>query len=79
MARRYASKMRVKITERALVQRINRALPKGQRLRVATSAQQPQLGRFYVTSAREILDHHTDLAKLGRNLDRLRPWEVLGD
>lgn len=77
MARR-AGTVVVPITERALIQRLRRALAKdGDRL-VANrgGAYTEAMGRFWrVNQNNNIIDQDVDLEELGRELNVLREWE----
>jgi hypothetical protein len=68
------------ITERALIQRLRRALAKeGDRL-IANrgGAYTDQMGRFWrVNSSNHIIDQDVDLEELGRELHVLQAWERL--
>jgi len=85
-------KKRVKITERALIQRINRKLKQdGEKLCTARSdSTREQLGRFYVVETGQhvrpkratsagLVHSDVDLEKLGRKLGVMQPWEELGE
>ena len=68
------------VTERALVQRLRRALAKeGERLLVNRSGHAPaNVGRYYLVDGRNIMtDNAVDIEALGRELKLLRPWERL--
>jgi hypothetical protein len=82
------------VSERALFQRINRALNhEDERLRVArgsyyyesncsrTWLEDRDLGRYYQVDLcrNALIDTHVDLEALGRELRVLRPWEQLAD
>ena len=70
------------VTERALVQRLNRRLAKdSQKLCASRSpAAESDLGKFYVvdTAGGSIAACLFDLDGLGRDLGALQPWEELG-
>jgi hypothetical protein len=73
---------KVPISMRALVQRINRALPDGQQLKTPRGHARSSLGDFYVLNiARSwIVKHHVDPVALARELECLQPWEeVVGE
>jgi hypothetical protein len=57
------------VTERALIQRINRALPKGQAVKIARGKKIEARGLFYLAEGGAILDGNVDITKLGRELD----------
>jgi hypothetical protein len=70
----------VPVTERALVQRLRRALTNdGERLLVNRGGHGPaNVGRYYIVDGRNIMtDHDVDLVALGRRRGILRPWEQL--
>jgi hypothetical protein len=85
------SSTRIKITKRALMQRINRKIaPDFEKLCTARSAAvQAQFGRCYIVeTAREVgpmllpgsgrvIHRSVDLEKLGRKLGLIQPWEEL--
>jgi hypothetical protein len=70
---------KVKITERAAFQRINRTLHKqGENLRTArTQRAEAAMGRHYIvdTKRKAVTADHVDLEKLGRKLGVIQPWE----
>ena len=72
---------RLKITEGALVQRINRKLKKnGELMRIARGQQVEQMfGRYFIANAerKTIVTHHVDLKSLARELNVVQPWEEL--
>ena len=82
---------RVPVTERALVQRINRALAKQDRKLsksrsfYTSDGQGPHyndnLGAFYVvdTNRNMLADSHVNIEGLGRSLEVLAEWEALCD
>lgn len=77
---------RVPVTERALVQRINRALAKsgrhGQVMKKCRGQRaQLDLGRFYVLDIDRnlVIDTHVDVESLGRQLDVLHEYETLAE
>jgi len=68
--------LKAPVTERALLQRVNRRLAKsGGVLRKALSPE--PLGAFFVvdTNRNIVANTHVDLEKLGRELGVLRSWE----
>jgi hypothetical protein len=71
----------VKITERALYQRINRKLRhEGEQLRTCRSELwQLELGRYYIVDVFSscVGCQHVDLETLGRELGVMQPWEEL--
>lgn len=81
---------RIKITKRALFQRINRKLKaQGEKLYTPrTEAAQKQLGEYCVVATREVVQPkgvvtpgavrvRVDLEKLGRELGVIQPWEEM--
>ena len=72
-------RQKVMISERALLQRLNRALAERE-LRIKsckeTSRAFSQLGRFYVVD-NDGLAMNVDLAAWGRKYGALKPWEEL--
>ena len=74
-------RLKVKITEHALYQRINRKLKHdGEQLRTARSQNvELSVGRYFtVNVAHNYIDRqHLDLEVLGRNLGVIQPWEQL--
>jgi len=83
-----ASESKIQVPERALIQRINRALAlRGEKilrsrpLRGKTFRGKPvypPVGRFYRVSAKEraILARDVDLVAVAHELELLHPWEV---
>jgi len=75
--------MKVSVSERALVQRINRALAKDDRvLKKARSGRARfDLGEYYILdrSIPSVVEDHCDLEKVGRELGALTGWEQLAD
>lgn len=71
----------VPVTERALVQRINRVLAKQDEVLKAARGERAvvDLGRYYVlsVSGNYVVDKDVDLEDLGRALEALKPFEVL--
>lgn len=78
-----AGKVKVPVTKRALIQRVNRALAKdGEQLKATKGAQaQLDLGEFYVVdvSGNSVSRKDVDLEKLARELGALKPYEALAD
>jgi len=76
-----AGKVRVPVTRRALIQRVNRALAKdGEQLKATKGTQaQLDLGDFYVIdiSGNSVSRKDVDLEKLARELGVLKPYEAL--
>jgi hypothetical protein len=78
-----AGKVKVPVTKRALIQRVNRALAKdGEQLKATKGAQaQLDLGEFYVVdvSLNAVSRKDVDLEKLARELGVLKPYEALAE
>jgi len=81
---------RAPVTERALMQRLNRALAKeGRLLRTQRSVdyrgrrlyRSPELGRFFVVDVNRsiVVDKKVDLEELGRELGVLNAWEDVSE
>lgn len=74
---------RLKITERALMQRINRKLKQdGEQLRTARTQQvETTVGHYFIVDMNRnaITTQRVDLEKMGRELGVIQPWEELGD
>ena len=72
---------RVKITDRALFQRINRKLKdEGEQLRTArTQDIESSMGRYFIIdlTLNSVIERNQNLEKLGRKLGVLQPWEEL--
>ena len=72
---------KVAISERALLQRVNRKLRgSGEQIRTARSPRvELDLGRYFVVNVRGsfLANHHIDLEALARDLEALKPWEAL--
>ena len=70
---------KVKISERALFQRINRRLKRdGERLQTARSqSTELSIGRYYIVNGdgNYVLHQHVDLEAWGREFGLIRPWE----
>src|ERR1017187_9817859 len=70
---------KVRITERALFQRVNRKLhQQGENLRTARTQQvEASMGRHYIVDAKRkaVTADHVDLENLGRKLGLIQPWE----
>ena len=80
MARAKIKPTKVPISERALLQRINRRLkPDLQAVKTVRDVGRRRLdyGFFYRVDYRmnAVLDHHLDLEEMGRDLGVLKPWE----
>jgi hypothetical protein len=75
-------KPKVVVTERALLQRINRKLrDKRQALKSPRGRQYRELGNYYLLdlSRNSVIERDTDIEKLGRKLGVLQTWEKLKD
>jgi hypothetical protein len=76
---------KVPVSERALIQRINRVLAKRNEVMKTTrnrSRAEFDLGRYYVVryggaASSNIIAHHQNLESYGHELDVLQPWEQL--
>jgi hypothetical protein len=83
------AQQKVGVSERALLQRINRKLkPENETVKAArmynangVSYENSNLGRFYSIDLERnhIIDHHIDLEAYGRELGVLAAWEELSD
>ena len=78
------SKEKVKLSERAVLARVNRALAKEDeiiRICREDSRWHPELGRFYSVdlSQNVIMSKHVDLEKWARELKVMKPYEILVD
>jgi hypothetical protein len=71
--------LHVTVTERALMQRINRALPKGRAVKIARGKKIESRGLFYLAEGGTVLDENVDIEKLGRELGVLRLYERCED
>jgi hypothetical protein len=72
--------MKVPLTARAVLQRINRVLAREKKqLRAAQGKERDSLGDYYVVDAKAnaVRDHDVDLEALARKLRVLRDWEEL--
>jgi hypothetical protein len=68
--------MKVPVSERALIQRIRRALQaKGEDLRIARDHQVKMLGKYYIVSERGVVAKNVSLVRVAEQLDLLQPWE----
>jgi DNA-directed RNA polymerase subunit RPC12/RpoP len=74
-------KTRIKITERALYQRLNRKLRQdGKQLRTARSeGVELDIGRYFIVDVNRnaITDQNVNLEELGRELGAIQPWEEM--
>jgi hypothetical protein len=66
-----------RVTERALIQRINRKLPERQQLKIGRPSREHGDRRFYLVSRNKVVDGNIDIAALGRKLRALKPHEEL--
>src|SRR2546430_1974373 len=64
--------LKVPVTERALVQRINRALPRGMKLKIARKP-----ARFYLVEAGVTVVDNADIDMLARELRAIKPYEAV--
>lgn len=76
-----AKKQTVPVTERALLQRVNRALAnEGKQLQKARGGTaRLELGDYYTVNVQRnfVVQKDVDLEELGRKLNSLRPYESL--
>ncbi|HYZ41807.1 MAG TPA: hypothetical protein VE687_14460 [Stellaceae bacterium] len=72
---------RVPVSTRALIARINRALPDGQQLKVSCpwSVLGSIVGRYYIVGPDRLVRAHVDLTELAQELGRLASYEELAD
>lgn len=69
---------KVIVTERALLQRINRRLePYGKSVKHLRGAAAEASGEFVVVEFERVVFDHIDLERYGRDLGVLKPWEAL--
>jgi hypothetical protein len=73
------ARRRLKITERALIQRLNRKLKQdGEQLRTSRSTQtEITVGRYFIVDIQRnfISTQDVDIEKLGRELGVIQAWE----
>jgi hypothetical protein len=72
----------IPITRRALIQRINRKLPEGEKLKCSRGAQtENELGAYYTVDecSNTVTASHIDLEKWASELKVLKPYERLVD
>jgi hypothetical protein len=69
--------VRIRVSERAVLQRVNRALKAGGRQLIkATIEQRAQgTGDYFLVDQKRIVETNIDLAKFAREQDCLKPWE----
>jgi hypothetical protein len=60
------------VIERALIQRINRALPKGQKVKIARGKTAQTRGKFYLVKDGAVVVDNVDLERCARELQVLR-------
>lgn len=75
-----ATRTKVPVTERALLQRLNRKLAAdGQAVRSARGEAAKHMGRFFTLDWRQtaVTGTNVDIEELGRELEVLQPWERL--
>lgn len=70
---------KVPVTERALIQRINRVLAKDDKVLKASRNSDPSTGRYFIidVNINGITATNCDLEALGRELEVLKPFEEL--
>ena len=69
--------MKVPVSERALIQRIRRALQaKGEDLRIARDHQRKMLGKYYVVGKRGVIAKNVNLVRVAEQMKLLEPWEA---
>ena len=67
--------MKAKVTERALLQRINRKLKAdGERI-IKPRRPDPELGAFYIVNNHDVIRRNIDPVKLAREIGCLQTWE----
>ena len=73
--------LKMKVTERALIQRINRKLVhKGETLHIARGERwYSDLGYYYITSNNNLVAGHIKLDELARELRALKAYEEVAD
>jgi hypothetical protein len=64
--------LEIPVTERALIQRINRALPKGQKVKIARGKTAQTRGKFYLVKNGAVVVDNVDLERCARELQVLR-------
>ena len=64
--------LQIPVTERALIQRINRALPKGQKVKIARGKTAQTRGKFYLVKNGAVVVDNVDLERCARELEVLR-------
>jgi hypothetical protein len=70
-------KVKVPVTQKALLQRLDRKLTKiGQALIKVRGEAASKFG-YCITEKDEVVRHNVDLEKLGRDLAVLEPWETV--
>ena len=73
----------LQVTERALIQRINRKLAEyGEKLcKTRSERDRQRIGEFYVinTHINGVIRYDESPERLGREIEVLRPWEKLAD
>ena len=67
--------MKAKITERALLQRINRALKADREKIVKPRHPDPELGKYFIRTDRAVTKRNIDPVKLAREIGCLQAWE----
>ena len=67
----------VPVSERALVQRINRKLPPGHRVVKLRGRAAKELGTYVLTDEHRVSRQNVDLTAVARKLGVLKPYEEL--
>jgi hypothetical protein len=71
--------VKVRISKRALIQRLRRVLrAHGKHLRTARADKRKLFGHYYLVGRRELIEN-VDIEKLARDLKVLKPEESLSD
>jgi hypothetical protein len=69
--------VKVPVSERALRQRVRRALAaRGEDLRRSRQHLRKTLGRYFVVGKSGVIAKNVDLVKLATELDLIQPWEA---
>jgi len=69
--------MKVPVSERALIQRIRRALKaKGEDLRIARDHQRKMLGRYYLVGKSGVIAKNVNPVRVAEQMKLLEPWEA---
>ena len=70
---------KVPVSDRALIQRINRKLAPEQQMKVARGRAEMTLGRYYIVDRHGVTAWNCDLAEWGREVGVLAPHEELSE